>query len=102
MKIRYGCTFGSDNIVVIQISEEIDNRLLLANALRQVLQKENIRRVQKGEQRIAYKITTSEKLGEQFSEVADGSFRLQAEDEVIQEADMGITFWGSNPVLGVE
>ena len=102
MKVRFGCRFSGKELVVIQISEEIENSGEIANKLKQVLQRENIRRVQNGKEKIAYSITTSEKLGEQFPEVADGSFRLKPEDDAIQEADMGMMFFGSNPIIGVE
>jgi len=102
MKIQFGCTFHGEQIVVVQISEEIDNSLFIANEMKRVLQKENIRRERDGKPKIAYKIATSEKLGEQFPEVAKGGFRLTEDETIIQEADMGMVFFGSNPVLGIE
>ena len=65
MKIRYGCKFGGNELVVIQLSEEMTDNVKLAQELKRVIAKENIRRAYRGQPKIAYKITTSEKLVEQ-------------------------------------
>ena len=100
MEIRYGCGFASNELVVIQISAEIDGGEKLANELRQVIVKENIRRAYYGKQKIAYRITTSEKLVEQFPDVAAGNFQLVDRSDVAQAVDMGRVFFASRSVAG--
>ena len=100
MKIRHGCKFGSEDLVIIRISEEMAGNVKLAEALKQVIAKENVRRVYHGQPKIAYKITTSEKLAEQFPDVAAGDFELVADDKIVQTIDMGRIFFASEPVVG--
>lgn len=102
MKIRYGCNFGGSELVVIQLSEEMADNVKLARELKQVIEKENIRRAYKGQPKIAYKITTSEKLVEQFPDVAAGDFKLTQENDMDQQLDLGRVFFTSNPVVGKE
>lgn len=89
MEIQFGCSYGSDNIIVIQISEEIESSLYVANLMKQLIQKENVRRLRKGEQKIAYKIITSKNMNEKYCDVASGLFYPKMEEGVIYEVDTG-------------
>lgn len=102
MEIRYGCSFGGKDLVVIQISEDMAGNVKLANELKRVIEKENIRRTHDGQPKIAYKITTSEKLVEQFPDVAAGDFKLIDKGGIAQEVDLGRVFFASCPVAGEE
>lgn len=99
-KVRYGCSFHSEHLIVIQISEEMAGNEKLARELKTVIEKENIRRSYHGESKIAYKIVTSEKLAEQFPDVAAGEFKLVDDRSAVQSVDLGQIFFASNPVGG--
>ena len=99
-KVRYGCRFGGEHLVVIEISEELPSAAKLAYELKNVVKAENRRRAYRGESKIAYKIETSEKLAEQFPDVAAGGFRLVEDRNVVQSVDMGQVFFASDSVDG--
>lgn len=86
-------------MIVIQLSENMTGNVKLAQELKQVIEKENIRRAHKGQPMIPYKITTSAKLAEQFPDVAAGDFKLVEEDDVDQELDTGHILFASSPVI---
>lgn len=97
-KIHFGCRFGGEELVVIQISEEMAGNEKLAYELQQVLEKDNIRRTYMGKPKVAYKIATSEKLAEQFPDVAAGGFQLTKDQKTVQEVDLGRVYFASQPV----
>lgn len=101
-EIRFGCRFGGEEIVVIQISAGVEGNVELARELRYVIEKDNMRRAYMNRPKIPYKIATSEKLSEQFPDVADGSFKLEDSKEIEQMVDLGKVFFASKPVFGEE
>ncbi len=100
-EIRFGCAFGGQDLVVIQMAQTEGNEAL-ARELRTVLEKENIRRAYIGLPLIAYKIETSGSLTDRHPDVAAGGFKLTEEADVVQQVDMGRIFFPSSPVGGEE
>lgn len=74
MKIRIGTNFPSKEVVVIQLSENIENQKEIAERLAEVLLKENIKRKAANKPLLSYKVETSGKLQEQNPEVVQGNF----------------------------
>lgn len=99
--IRFGCDFGGQDMVVIQMTLTEGNEAL-ARELRTAVEKENIRRAYIGLPLIAYKIETSGSLTDRHPDVAAGGFKLTEEADVVQQVDMGRIFFPSNPVGGEE
>ena len=96
-EIRYGCRFGGDGMVVVQVSRELAGNVRLARRLLEALEKENMARAYHGEPLVPYKITTSEKLADQFPDVAAGEFELEDQPDTDQQVAIGRYFFTSRP-----
>lgn len=102
-EIRYGCRFGGENLVVVQLSRELPGNVRLARRILEALDKENMVRAYHGEPLVPYKIATSEKLADQFPDVAAGGFKLEDLPDVEQQVDIGRYFFASKaPEVGRE
>lgn len=88
-EIRYGCRFGGDEMVVVQVSRELAGNVRLARRILEALEKENAVRAYHGEPLVPYKITTSEKLADQFPDVAAGGFKLEDLPDADQQVAIG-------------
>ncbi len=94
-EIRYGCRFGGEEMVIVQISRELPGNVRLAKRILEALDKENAVRAYNGEPLIPYKITTSERLADQFPDVAAGGFKLEDLPETDQQVAIGRYFFAS-------
>ena len=94
-EIRYGCRFGGAEMVIVQISRELPGNVRLAKRILEALDKENAVRAYNGEPLIPYKITTSERLADQFPDVAAGGFKLEDLPETDQQVAIGRYFFAS-------
>lgn len=94
-EIRYGCRFGGEEMVIVQISRELPGNVRLAKRILEALDKENAVRAYNGEPLIPYKITTSERLADQFPDVAAGGFKLEDLPETDQQVATGRYFFAS-------
>ena len=102
-EIRYGCRFGGDGLVVVQVSRELAGNVRLARRILEALDRENAVRAYNGEPLVPYKITTSEKLADQFPDVAAGDFKLEDLPGVDQQVSIGRYFFASGtPEVGRE
>lgn len=102
-EIRYGCRFGGEEMVIVQISRELPGNVRLAKRILEALDKENAVRAYNGEPLIPYKITTSERLADQFPDVAAGGFKLEDLPETDQQVAIGRYFFASRaPEVGRE
>ena len=94
-EIRYGCRFGGDGLVVVQVSRELAGNVRLARRILEALEKENMVRAYHGDPLVPYKITTSEKLADQFPDVAAGGFKLEDLPDADQQVAIGRYFFAS-------
>lgn len=94
-EIRYGCRFGGEEMAIVQISRELPGNVRLAKRILEALDKENAVRAYNGEPLIPYKITTSERLADQFPDVAAGGFKLEDLPETDQQVAIGRYFFAS-------
>lgn len=102
-EIRYGCRFGGDEMVVVRVSRELAGNVRLARRILEALDRENAVRAYHGEPLVPYKITTSEKLADQFPDVAAGDFKLEDLPGVDQQVSIGRYFFASGtPEVGRE
>lgn len=78
-KVNLGCTWGGKAIAFIELSEEMEDVERLAVRLKEALDLENAKRMQKDMEKIAYRITTAPNLDIKHEAVAKKEFRLKGE-----------------------
>ena len=88
-EIRYGCRFGGDGLVVVQVSRELAGNVRLARRILEALDRENAVRAYHGEPLVPYK------MADQFPDVAAGGFKLEDLSDTDQQVAIGRYFFAS-------